>query len=730
MSLKDCIMERYGERFNVEDIGMSQYTHDLEFAPLEFAVVDTRYPKGIPPGEVVDEDSPYHPHVLSANLREAGFDAINLRKPIQESLLAEEYSCFPAKSSRAYPLQLEVHSPRLFTIRTPGPTITRLVSLLKAYTTSSRSLRDLIAFWYILIRSAGIQDLSPTCAALMAIQSCQMHGAAPNLQRSAQEYLWDGGDLTERPDAVWVPKYQPFRKDNSETPGLELVDTYFDAPKTVEQTKSENLYELLRTYDSFSYSTLVVSIRSGKHIKRELSFRTILHDNKEVTPPVAKPDSWRISKSKNQPQSWPFQPLVVEDPFIRSYNHAEGVSFNSWCYILQHINARQTMLARLNLEALDFYNNNRPFEHEMEARKMTIQGLNDVVQRISPHLSVRTFGSTSYGVDAPKSDLDVVILDDERPLGPKPDDPSYPTAKIVDKITGITCDININGRTGIRNTSMIVRYTSLAPAVLRPVIFALKQWIKYVDLNDTSRYTFASYSLVLMTIGYLQTKGYLPNLQDPKIAPARYKDTVYFGQKDPIRCNAAFNDTLQRSDFSLPPIDIGHTLIGWLKYWAYEFPYDTHVMDIRRGGQVPRTKPFTREDWHDMHFPRPDFVTGTVPPVNPPGRETKAVRKDRIFSYWTYNKKSHLFRKDPFDWTIDPLVLVDPFIIKKNLALKMPVDDVQRFRWECDYVLYKLRLGQSLEEAMGLTSQDSTSKVQNSAEKSSVSFDSEDPYQF
>lgn len=61
------------------------------------------------------------------------------------------------------------------------------------------------------------------------------------------------------------------------------------------------------------------------------------------------------------------------------------------------------------------------------------------------------------------------------------------------------------------NSELIYTYMQLDPRV-RHLCFLVKAWNKQKFVNLQLRLN--SYSLVLMMIGYLQLKGYLPYLQD------------------------------------------------------------------------------------------------------------------------------------------------------------------------------------------------------------------------
>ena len=73
---------------------------------------------------------------------------------------------------------------------------------------------------------------------------------------------------------------------------------------------------------------------------------------------------------------------------------------------------------------------------------------------------------------------------------------------------------------GLFNSKLLAAYCELSP-VVRPLCVFVKFWAKQRRLNDPSGASgltsFSSYTLVLLTISYLQSLNILPNLQDPAL---------------------------------------------------------------------------------------------------------------------------------------------------------------------------------------------------------------------
>lgn len=75
---------------------------------------------------------------------------------------------------------------------------------------------------------------------------------------------------------------------------------------------------------------------------------------------------------------------------------------------------------------------------------------------------------------------------------------SVPICKFVDPQTGLNCDINANNILGIENTRMIQRYCDLDSRI-RPLIFAIKQFVKQKDINNRTLFYYIHVPLFTLT---------------------------------------------------------------------------------------------------------------------------------------------------------------------------------------------------------------------------------------
>uniref|UniRef100_A0A2K5KG43 polynucleotide adenylyltransferase n=1 Tax=Colobus angolensis palliatus TaxID=336983 RepID=A0A2K5KG43_COLAP len=80
-----------------------------------------------------------------------------------------------------------------------------------------------------------------------------------------------------------------------------------------------------------------------------------------------------------------------------------------------------------------------------------------------------------------------------------------PIVKFRDKVSCVEFDLNVNNVVGIRNTFLLRTYAYLENRV-RPLVLVIKKWASHHQINDASRGTLSSYSLVLMVLHYLQSK--------------------------------------------------------------------------------------------------------------------------------------------------------------------------------------------------------------------------------
>ncbi|NXP53219.1 GLD2 polymerase, partial [Heliornis fulica] len=158
-----------------------------------------------------------------------------------------------------------------------------------------------------------------------------------------------------------------------------------------------------------------------------------------------------------------------------------------------------------------------------------------------------------------------------------------PIVRFRDKVRQVFCvefDLNVNNIIGIRNTFLLRAYAYIENRV-RPLVLVVKSWARFHDINDASRGTLSSYSIVLMVLHYLQTlpEPILPSLQ--KMYPESFHPAVQL-------------NLVHRIASSVPPYlskngsSLGDLLLGFFKYYATEFDWNQQMISVREAKAVPR----------------------------------------------------------------------------------------------------------------------------------------------
>ncbi|KAI0247404.1 hypothetical protein BJV78DRAFT_1246095 [Lactifluus subvellereus] len=419
---------------------------------------------------------------------------------------------------------------------------------------------------------------------------------------------------------------------------------------------------------------------------------------------------------------------------------------------------------------------------DLRQRTVTKVGLS-IRNNFGSQYRVDVFGSTQYGVDGQTSDLDLVVIDPDRMTGFTPEvdlsslpriykisevsgalqrsgfkilqrvpRASVPIVKFKDPTTGIQCDLNINDQLGSINTSLIRHYCDILP-VLRPLLLAIKRWARPLGYNNPAGalgmpITFSSYALAIMTIGLLQTRGLLPNLQE---GPALTEGRVFWLRtktEERVHCDARW----KMAPNWAPPVTVGveQALQDWFQYWGHEHDYRNNLISVRWGGVVPREVPCNKkeaESLRDGPFSsfRPSsnaFLEKGAFGKSPLGGKEKSAlseadvkvlewqeaqakqasvaagsreedeAEDEFNVNDTHSEADRNLEeaKEEFEstleaddtaqssrWESDILCVTDPFIRAKNLAGPIRPNVILRFREDCQRVVLRLRMGGNLD---------------------------------
>ncbi|XP_035849732.1 poly(A) RNA polymerase GLD2 isoform X2 [Sander lucioperca] len=166
-----------------------------------------------------------------------------------------------------------------------------------------------------------------------------------------------------------------------------------------------------------------------------------------------------------------------------------------------------------------------------------------------------------------------------------------PILRFREKGSDLEFDLNINNTVGIRNTFLLRSY-AYADLRIRPMILVVKKWARHNQINDASKGTLSSYTLVLMVLHYLQT------LKEP-VLPSL--------QRDYPECFYAFLDidVVPEGPKRVPPYistnqsSLGELLLGFLKYYATDFRWDKQVISVREAKALPKNN---SKEWRNKYI--------------------------------------------------------------------------------------------------------------------------------
>ncbi|NXF87437.1 GLD2 polymerase, partial [Eubucco bourcierii] len=234
------------------------------------------------------------------------------------------------------------------------------------------------------------------------------------------------------------------------------------------------------------------------------------------------------------------------------------------------------------------------------------------IKKIFPRSRLFLVGSTLNGFGTHNSDGDLCLLLKEDPINQRTEaryilsliqkhfatrlssyierpqliQAKVPIVKFRDKSYRLGCmefDLNVNNVVGIRNTFLLRTYSCIENRV-RPLVVIVKKWASFHEINDASRGTLNSYSLVLMVLHYLQTPQYPSYSEDPELS------TILKESFDP----AMQLNLVHRTPHTIPPYismngsSLGDLLIGFFKYYATEFDWSRQMISVREAKAMPR----------------------------------------------------------------------------------------------------------------------------------------------
>ncbi|XP_039565693.1 poly(A) RNA polymerase GLD2 isoform X2 [Passer montanus] len=260
----------------------------------------------------------------------------------------------------------------------------------------------------------------------------------------------------------------------------------------------------------------------------------------------------------------------------------------------------------LSKQVLEVFQACRQQASDLDRKELCRTELQREIQLIFPQSRLFLVGSSLNGFGTRTSDADLCLVIKEEPMNQKTEArrvlslvqklfstklSSYierpqlirakvPIVKFRDKVSNVDFDLNVNNVIGIRNTFLLRSYAFIENRV-RPLVLVVKKWASFHEINDASRGTLNSYSLVLMVLHYLQTlpEPILPSLQ--KNYPECFDPTMQL-------------HFVHQAPRTIPPYvskngsSLGDLLIGFFKYYATEFDWCHQMISVREAKAIAR----------------------------------------------------------------------------------------------------------------------------------------------
>uniref|UniRef100_A0A8D0AZF8 polynucleotide adenylyltransferase n=1 Tax=Salvator merianae TaxID=96440 RepID=A0A8D0AZF8_SALMN len=261
---------------------------------------------------------------------------------------------------------------------------------------------------------------------------------------------------------------------------------------------------------------------------------------------------------------------------------------------------------KLSQQVLDLFQACQQQPCDLDNKEFCRMRLQRDIQHIFPNSRLFLVGSSLNGFGTRSSDVDLCLVVKEWPINQRTEarhilsllqkhfsrklsyyierpqliPAKVPIVKFRDKSCCVECDLNVNNVVGIRNTFLLRTYAYIESRV-RPLVLVVKKWARYCGINDASRGTLNSYSLVLMVLHYLQTlpEPVLPSLQ--KSYPVSFDPAMQL-------------HFVHQAPSNIPPYisknnsTLGDLLLGFLKYYATEFDWSSQMISVREAKAIPR----------------------------------------------------------------------------------------------------------------------------------------------
>ncbi|KAM6328007.1 poly(A) RNA polymerase GLD2 isoform 2-T2 [Alca torda] len=345
--------------------------------------------------------------------------------------------------------------------------------------------------------------------------------------------------------------------------------------------------------------------------RKRLSEQSVPHNVKRQRFHSQHPETTVVNQAVPLPEERRYSfPGSVQSPLLRACHLPDLIGCTPPLQDILFPDPTETTLPvakdKLSQQVLDLFQVCQQQTCDLNKKELCRTELQREIQRIFPQSRLFLVGSSLNGFGTRSSDGDLCLVVKEEPVNQKTEArhilslvqklfstklSSYierpqlirakvPIVKFRDKVSCVEFDLNVNNIVGIRNTFLLRTYAHIENRV-RPLVLVVKKWASFHDINDASRGTLNSYSLVLMVLHYLQTlpEPILPSLQ--KNYPESFDPTMQL-------------HLVHQAPRTIPPYrskngsSLGDLLIGFFKYYATEFDWSHQMISVREARAVPR----------------------------------------------------------------------------------------------------------------------------------------------
>ncbi|KAL0302304.1 UNVERIFIED_CONTAM: UTP:RNA uridylyltransferase 1 [Sesamum calycinum] len=298
---------------------------------------------------------------------------------------------------------------------------------------------------------------------------------------------------------------------------------------------------------------------------------------------------------------------------------------------------------RFNGSFVEVFESLMPSKEEKVKQKQLLKVLEKLVSKEWPDARLYLYGSCANSFGFSKSDIDVCLTIengniDKREVLLKLADmlqldnlqivqalihARVPIVKLMDPVTGISCDICVNNLLAVVNTKLLQDYAQI-DVRLRQLAFIVKHWAKSRGVNETYRGTLSSYALnyagkshidTCFTVEHQQIFSHLhPDLSlvscmvlDDTMCSILFflmrMRTTYFATLDNAECSY-FDQVEKLRNFGAQNGEgVAHLVWAFFHYWAYCHDYANDVISIRTGETLSkRAKNWTTRVGNDRHL--------------------------------------------------------------------------------------------------------------------------------